>query len=205
MKAKKYENNMVEMSGAVLYNPTLCRETFREKYYMTMISIPRLSGQKDYISVILPGRLLQIKNVSAGDEISIRGQYQSYNERTEEGSHLRLFAHAMEFSDELPLENTNKVFLRGHICKDVIYRKTPLEREIADIFLAVNRTNVKSDYIPCICWGKNAQRAKEMKVGDGILLIGRVQSRQYWKVVDNHRDARIAYEVSASMVKRIQN
>ena len=119
---------------------------------------------------------------------------------------LSVFARELEFieeeSDEL---KSNQIYLDGYICKEPIYRKTPLGREIADLLIAVNRSYGKSDYIPCICWGRNARFASGFEVGSHVEIWGRIQSREYVKKInENETEKRIAYEVSVSKIERFE-
>ena len=140
-----------------------------------------------------------------GSLVIINGQFRSYNRHEEKKNKLVLsvFAREIEFVDEIS-ENarTNQIFLDGYICKEPVYRKTPLGREIADLLLAVNRPYGKSDYIPCICWGRNARYAANFQVGERCLVWGRIQSREYMKrISDENMEKRVAYEVSVSKLE----
>ena len=98
--------------------------------------------------------------------------------------------------------NTIEALGQFRSCKPPIYRKTPLGREIADILLAVNRPYGKSDYIPCISWGRNARFASSFEVGARVRVWGRVQSREYTKKLsETECEKRIAYEVSISKLE----
>ena len=152
-------------------------------------------------------RLLDITQDYVGEYIEIQGQFRSYNRHEEKHNRLVLsvFARELRFIEEdeefLP---TNQIFLDGFICKPPVYRKTPLGREIADVLLAVNRPYGKSDYIPCICWGRNARYASAFMVGGHVLLWGRIQSREYMKrISETESEKRVAYEVSVSKLEYI--
>ena len=142
-----------------------------------------------------------------GEYIRIGGQFRSYNRHEEKKNRLVLsvFAREVEFLDE-EVENakTNQIFLDGYICKPPVYRKTPLGREIADLLLAVNRPYGKSDYIPCICWGRNARYATTFEIGSHVSVIGRIQSREYVKKLsEDEAERRIAYEVSVCKIEEL--
>ena len=133
------------------------------------------------------------------------GQFRSYNRHEENKNKLVLSVFVREVNlleSEDEIQRPNSIFLDGYICKEPVYRKTPLGREIADLLLAVNRPYGKSDYIPCICWGRNARFAESFAIGGHIQLWGRIQSREYQKKIDeNEYEKRIAYEVSVSKME----
>ena len=144
-----------------------------------------------------------------GALISVNGQFRSYNRHEERKNRLVLsvFAREVEFVEEMEESSkTNQIYLDGYICKEPIYRKTPLGREIADLLLAVNRPYGKSDYIPCICWGRNARYANSFKVGERCAVWGRIQSREYMKKIDEENiERRVAFEVSVSKLELLEN
>ena len=169
--------------------------------------VRRLSDSEDRIPVMVSERLLDVTQDYTGRYIEIQGQFRSYNRHEEKRNRLVLsvFARELNFVEEteesVPL---NQIFLDGFICKPPVYRRTPLGREIADMLLAVNRPYGKSDYIPCICWGRNARYASAFAVGGHVLLWGRIQSREYMKRTgDNETERRTAYEVSVSKLEYI--
>lgn len=143
-----------------------------------------------------------------GMMICVNGQFRSYNRHEERRNRLVLsvFAREVEFIDSLEESaKSNMIFLDGYICKEPIYRKTPLGREIADLLLAVNRPYGKSDYIPCICWGRNARYASTFKVGERCSIWGRIQSREYMKKLDEENvERRVAFEVSVSKLELVE-
>lgn len=169
--------------------------------------VRRLSDSEDRIPVMVSERLIDVTQDYTGEYIEIHGQFRSYNRHEEKHNRLVLsvFAREVRFVEE-DEENTpvNQIFMDGFICKPPVYRKTPLGREIADILLAVNRPYGKSDYIPCICWGRNARYASAFAVGGHVLLWGRIQSREYVKrISENQSEKRIAYEVSVSKLEYV--
>lgn len=172
---------------------------------MVDILVRRLSDSADLIPVMISERLIDISRDYVGEYIRIGGQFRSYNRHEEKKNRLVLsvFAREVEFLDE-EVENakTNQIFLDGYICKPPVYRKTPLGREIADLLIAVNRPYGKSDYIPCICWGRNARFASGFEVGGHAQIWGRIQSREYMKKLsETESERRIAYEVSVSKLE----
>jgi primosomal replication protein N len=150
-------------------------------------------------------RLLDVSADYRGSLVVINGQFRSYNRHEEHKNKLVLsvFAREVEFVTEISeTVKTNQIFLDGYVCKEPIYRKTPLGREIADLLLAVNRPYGKSDYIPCICWGRNARYASNFQVGERCLVWGRIQSREYMKKIgEDELEKRVAYEVSVSKLE----
>ena len=176
---------------------------------MVDVLVRRLSNSEDQIPLMISERLLDVTQDYTGEYIMVNGQFRSYNRHEEKKNRLVLsvFVRELEFLDEIDEnEKTNQIFLDGYICKEPIYRKTPLGREIADVLLAVNRSYGKSDYIPCICWGRNARFASGFTVGSHIQIVGRVQSREYVKRIDEENvEHRVAYEVSVSKVDLLEN
>lgn len=163
----------------------------------------------DYINVTISEKLLKTMELVPGDEIEITGQYRSYNNYTGVGNKLILTLFAQDVKSEEQItssENPNKIYLNGFICKPPIYRTTPFGREITDIILAVNRAYGKSDYIPCITWGRNAKYASSLNVGDNIEIWGRIQSREYQKKLSEEDvQTKIAYEISVSKLQMVEN
>lgn len=203
-------NNKVTIMGEIVSGFTFSHEIFGEGFYMMDVRVQRLSGQYDTIPVMVSERLMDINENFVGQYVHINGQYRSYNKHEERKNKLMLsvFARDIEVLTELPESgpNTNSVFLDGYICKEPIYRKTPLGREVADLLLAVNRPYGKSDYIPCICWGRNARYASNFKVGERCTVWGRIQSREYMKKLDeNATEKRIAYEVSVNKLELVED
>ena len=205
MTDKVIENNQVTVMGEIVSDFTFSHEIFGEGFYMVDTRIARLSDYTDIIPVMVSERLIDVTADYKGCLVIINGQFRSYNRHEEKKNKLVLsvFAREIEFVDEIS-ENarTNQIFLDGYICKEPVYRKTPLGREIADLLLAVNRPYGKSDYIPCICWGRNARYAANFQVGERCLVWGRIQSREYMKrISDENMEKRVAYEVSVSKLE----
>ena len=207
------DNNHITLVGKVTSEKRLSHEIYGEKFYVFDLSVPRLSGNCDTIPITISERLLTDKGLPLESKMSVKGQFRSYNSYEGEKNRLVLtvFAKEIEFLEDqdadIPVGKdfvTNEVTLDGYICRKPIYRKTPFGREIADVLLAVNRSYNKSDYIPCIAWGRNAKFCETVAVGTEIKIVGRVQSRQYEK---KHEDGtvenRVAYEVSVSTLEVI--
>ncbi|MBQ8592271.1 MAG: single-stranded DNA-binding protein [Lachnospiraceae bacterium] len=215
MTDKVIENNQVMIMGEVVGDFSFSHEIFGEGFYMVDVEVARLSDSADVIPVMVSERLLDVTQSYIGRYISVTGQFRSYNRHEERKNRLvlSLFAREIEFMDEKDMileieENakTNQIFLDGYICKEPIYRKTPLGREIADLLLAVNRPYGKSDYIPCICWGRNARYASGLEVGTRCKVWGRIQSREYMKkIAEEQLEKRIAFEVSVSKLEIIED
>lgn len=191
--------------GEIVSDFVFSHEIFGEGFYMVDVNVPRLSDSSDVIPLMVSERLIDVGEDYKGLNIMVQGQFRSYNRHEERKNRLVLsvFAREIEFVDETPESSkTNQIYLDGYICKEPIYRKTPLGREIADLLLAVNRPYGKSDYIPCICWGRNARFASNFSVGTRCEIWGRIQSREYMKrLSEDDAEKRIAYEVSVSKLE----
>lgn len=210
MTDKMFENNQVALSGTIATPFTFSHEVFGEGFYVCSIEVPRLSDSTDLIPIMVSERLFNVKENYIGREICVSGQFRSYNRHEENKNRLVLSVFVREISfpelNEDTASKPNYIFLDGYICKPPIYRTTPLGREIADILLAVNRPYSKSDYIPCICWGRNARYAQNFEVGNHVQIWGRIQSREYQKKIsETDYEKRIAYEVSVSKLEYIDS
>lgn len=193
------QNNKVYLRGEVVTEKRFSHEVFGEKFYEMDVKVLRLSGQFDLIPVTISERLIAIKSLSIGTIISVIGQFRSYNKLIDGKSKLMLTVFVREFVNEDFLKNPNNIVLSGYVCKEPIYRTTPFNREISDVLIAVNRAYNKSDYIPCIAWGRNARFVKNLEVGERIALSGRIQSREYQKKIsENEVKTLTAFEVSVS-------
>ena len=206
MSDKIIENNQVTIMGKVATEFSFSHEVFGEGFYMVEVEVKRLSNSEDRIPLMISERLIDVTQDYTGEYIMVHGQFRSYNRHEEQKNRLVLsvFVREISFMEEEPDgTKTNSIWLDGYICKEPIYRKTPLGREIADLLLAVKRPYGKSDYIPCICWGRNARYASGFEVGEHVQLLGRIQSREYVKrISDTETEKRIAYEVSVSKLEK---
>ena len=203
---KGYENNRAFMAGTIVGEVTLDHTLYGETFYLAHLAIPRLSGVMDVLPLVIPGRLMDGAMPREGEAIEMEGQVRSYNRRAGEGSRLMvtLFARSIRLLPEEALVPRNEVALNGYLCKPANYRTTPFSREIADLLLAVNRSYHKSDYLPCIAWGRNARFAQSLSVGGRVFLTGRLQSRVYQKCCEDGAVVeRTTYEVSCSSLERI--
>ena len=210
MNETRIENNKVTLSGEIVSDFEFDHECYGEKFYTAMLASERTSGYRDIIPAMVSERLIDVKADWMGRFVRVSGQFQSYNKHEGERNRLILSVFVREFEEyELPelIEEENHISLDGFICKQPIYRKTPLGREIADILIAVNRPYGKSDYIPCIAWGRNARFAGGLEVGTRLQIFGRIQSRIYHKKMENGEPEpieRTAYEVSVSKLMVVE-
>ena len=210
------ENNYLTLVGKVTGEKKFSHEIYGERFYIFNLSIPRLSGNSDIIPITVSERLIKEDTLQEGNKLLIKGQFRSYNSYENEKNRLILTVFAkdiMEVEENEEEENdivrkdivTNEVVLVGYICKKPIYRQTPFGREIADLLLAVNRAYNKSDYIPCIAWGRNARFCQNLEVGTQVKVVGRVQSRTYEKKhEDGSVETRVAYEVSIGSLEVVE-
>ena len=208
MSEKVMENNRVTVIGTIVSDFTFSHAVFGEGFYLVDLSVNRLSEQADVIPLMVSERLMDVTRDYRGCTIEADGQFRSYNrhEGVKNRLVLSVFVREVQFLEEFTdYTKTNQIFLDGYICKEPIYRKTPLGREIADLLVAVNRPYRKSDYIPCIAWGRNARFASGFSVGTRIQIWGRVQSREYTKKLsETECEKRTAYEVSVSKLECCQ-
>jgi len=208
MADKVIENNQVSITGEIASGFVFSHEVFGEGFYILDLLVKRLSDSADIIPVMISERLIDVTQDFQGEYIQVAGQFRSYNRHEEKKNRLVLTVFAREISfveEEEDKMKTNQIILDGYICKNPIYRKTPLGREIADMLIAVNRPYGKSDYIPCICWGRNARFASGFEIGGHVQVWGRIQSREYMKKMEGEvTEKRIAYEVSVSKLEYIE-
>ena len=208
MADKILENNQVSIVGEIISDFQYSHEVYGEGFYMVEVAVSRLSNFSDYIPLMISERLIDTSQSYIGQKVYVTGQFRSYNRHEELKNRLVLsvFVREIEFIEEETEEmKSNQILLDGYICKDPIYRKTPLGREIADLLIAVNRSYGKSDYIPCICWGRNARFAARFEVGVHVQIWGRIQSREYVKRLNEDEvEKRTAYEVSVSKIEYME-
>ena len=208
MTDKVIENNQVTIMGEIVSDFCYSHEIFGEGFYLVDVSVKRLSESYDIIPLMVSERLIDVNGDYKGMNIAVTGQFRSYNRHEERKNRLVLsvFAREIAFVEEVEESaKSNQIYLDGYICKEPIYRKTPLGREIADVLLAVNRPYGKSDYIPCICWGRNARYANQFKVGERCAIWGRIQSREYMKKLSEAEiEKRVAFEVSVSKLELME-
>lgn len=201
MNYEQMNNNKVYLKGIVISEPKFSHEVCEEKFFEVNFEVKRLSNATDIIPVIISEKLLINNNFSVGNEVAIRGQYRSYNSQEDNKSKLILNVFAREIVEIQENENPNTIELTGFICKPSIFRVTPFKREICDVLIAVNRAYNKSDYLPCIAWGRNARFVKDLKVGEKVNIVGRIQSREYQKKIsDTETITKTAYEISITQI-----
>ncbi len=197
------ENNSIYIAGKITEECEFSHEVYGEGFYLFKISSERLSDNEDILPITVSERLIDKQSLTLGTRVEVIGQLRSYNNYGNKKNKLVLtiFAREINLLEEDTEQNPNQIFLNGFICKPPVYRKTPFGREISDILVAVNRAYNKSDYIPCIAWGRNARYLSNLSVGENIKIWGRVQSRKYQKKVEDTVEERIAYEVSISKIE----
>jgi len=201
------EDNEARIVGFVASDLEFSHEVHTEGFYRFIIMSDRLSDNKDTIIVTISERILADVELTVGAKIEVTGQFRSYNNYTGKGNKLilTLFARDLRMCDDCE-KCENEIYLNGYICKPVVYRVTPFGREIADVLIAVNRAYNKSDYIPCIAWGRNAKFVSTLSVGANIRLWGRMQSRDYQKrLSDEETVTKTAYEVSVSKLEAVKS
>ena len=198
---EQLNNNRVYLSGTVESTPKLSHETFGEAFYEVNLLVPRLPNHLDRVPITVSEKLLVGGRFDIGKYVCIKGQFRSYNKMEDGKSKLMLTVFVREVCDFEEDMNPNVIEITGYICKEPIYRTTPFSREICDVLVAVNRAYNKSDYLPCIAWGRNAKFVSELGVGTKVLIVGRIQSREYQKHTETGEVLnKIAYEVSINKI-----
>ncbi len=193
------KNNKVYLMGEIVSEAKFSHEVYGEGFYEFYVRVLRLSGQADVLPVTVSERLIRGHDLKPGSVLCALGQFRSYNKLEGGRSRLMLTVFVREIVEPASSKNPNSIVLSGYVCKPPVYRTTPFNREIADLLLAVNRAYNKSDYIPCIAWGRNARFVQNLKVGDRLALSGRIQSREYQKRLSEEETVTMtAYEVSVS-------
>ncbi|MBC8530754.1 single-stranded DNA-binding protein [Gehongia tenuis] len=198
-----YERNSIVLQGTLVETPAFSHRVYGEGFYELRMEVPRLSGQVDLLPLTVSERMMEGVDLSPGREMGVSGQVRSYNKILKGVSRLIITVFVRDFLEPGGTA-VNQVELTGTLCKPPVYRMTPLNREISDLLLAVNRLGNKSDYIPSIAWGRNARFAGGLKVGEHIHLEGRLQSRVYQKVLEDRVVERTAYEVSVSYLQLLE-
>ena len=188
--------NQIILRGTLASLPQFSHENHNRRFFRFLLEVPRLSGAVDTLPVIAEESILNAADLSGGDMLTVGGQIRSHNIRSDGRRHLLIFV----FASTLVCENgepKNEVVLEGSLCREPTYRRTPLGREICDVMLAVPRAFKRADYLPCILWGRCAQEVSVYPVGTPLRLTGRLQSREYIKLIDGVAEQRTAYEISA--------
>ncbi len=208
MENTYFENNKAQLTGIIDSELEFSHMIYGEKFYLFKLKVPRLSDKFDLINITISERFFTTRRPEINNFIKVNGQFRSYNNFSNVGNRLMLtvFVKEIEYIDNADIsQNPNNIFLDGYICKKPVYRTTPFMREITDILLAVNRSYNKSDYIPCIAWGRNAKYAESFAVGTNLRIWGRIQSREYQKRInDEDFETKTAYEISINKFEVIK-
>jgi single-stranded DNA-binding protein len=199
-------SNFIDIGGRICSEFVFSHEIYSEGFYRFDLEVERLSGSADILPVTVSERIIDRTVMLVGSNIRVTGQIRSYNNYVEADRKnklvLTVFARDIEILNAPTDVSPNEVFLNGYLCKPPVYRTTPFGREIADMLVAVNRSYNKSDYIPCIAWGRNARFAGKLLVGENVRIWGRMQSRIYQKKRDDGEVLeKVAYEVSVAKVE----
>lgn len=196
-------NNKVKLTGMIVSEPEFSYEVYGEQFFNLFLEVKRISGVADIVPLTISERLFNLEDKCTGTVVRVSGQFRSFNKHEENKNRLVLSVFIREIERVVnDYDEENEIEIDGFVCKDPVYRKTPLGREIADILFAVNRSYGKSDYIPCIVWGRNAVYASGLPVGTHLKITGRIQSRKYIKrYLDGAEEERTAYEVSVSKIE----
>ena len=198
------KNNKVNISGEVVSELKFSHSIYNEGFYEFDLKVVRLSDSFDIIPITISERILQEFPIKVGDKISGSGQFRSYNKLEDGKSKLMLTVFLREVYPYSENDNPNFIEITGYVCKEPVFRTTPFKREISDVLLAVNRCYNKSDYLPCIAWGRNARFVKNFNVGDKVVVQGRIQSREYQKKINDELVTKVAYEVSLNKIELIK-
>lgn len=193
----EYIINQVRLCGTMETAPGFSHENHGRQFYSFVLGVERLSGTVDRLRILADLELLEQADCAWGERVLVTGQIRSYNQISDTGRHLiiSVYANGLELTDEAP---DNQVQLTGVLCRDPVYRRTPLGREICDGMLAVSRPCRRTDYLPCIFWGRTAREMARLTSGARISLTGRLQSREYTKLLEDGSSLRrTAYEISA--------
>ena len=204
---KLLTNNEVRLEGVVDSAPEYSHEIYGEGFCKLCLKVPRLSDNYDSVILTISERMISDFDLYQGRLVQVEGQFRSYNNYSDEGNKLVLTVFVKKIYDMTEdFESPNSIYLNGYICKPPVYRTTPFGREICDVLIAVNRQYGKSDYIPCITWGRNAKFTGNLEVGTNIKIWGRIQSRDYKKKISEDEFAeKTAYEVSVTKLEVVKN
>ena len=198
------KNNKVFIAGEVVSEPKFSHQVFDEKFFEFDLKVTRLSDSFDIIPITISEKLLLGNDVMVGSKICGNGQFRSYNKLEDGRSKLLLTVFLREITPYIESENPNYIEITGYVCKEPVFRTTPFKREISDVLLAVNRSYNKSDYLPCIAWGRNARFVKNFNIGDKVMVTGRIQSRDYQKKINDEFVTKTAYEVSLNRIELVK-
>ena len=200
----EHTNNQITLRGTLVDLPAFSHENHGRRFYRFYLEVPRLSGTVDILPVVAEKHILNEIDLSGGEMLTVSGQIRTHNSRSDGVRRLLIFVYALKIVAE-DGEPINDVQLDGLICKEPVYRRTPLGRDICDMMLAVPRGFHRADYLPCILWGRTAQEMADCCVRDQVRIVGRLQSRVYTKVTENGTEERTAYEVSALTAQMLES
>lgn len=198
------KNNKLIVAGKIISEPVFNHEVFGEKFYIINLEVNRLSTLSDVLPMMISDRLIEFSQLPVGQYIKIKGELRSFNKHEHKQNRLllSLFVREIKLIEETEEIQPNYICIDGYICKPPLFRVTPRGREITDVLIAVNRSYNKSDYIPCICWGRNARYVGRLPIGSRVKMWGRIQSREYSKKIDeNNTLHRVVYEVSVNKLE----
>ena len=195
--------NTITLRGTLLALPKPSHSNHGKCFYRFTLEVPRLSGAVDLLPVVAEESLIMELDPTAGDMLTVTGQVRSHNQRSEDGRHLLIFVFATSITVECG-EPLNEVYLKGPLCREPTYRRTPLGREICDAMLAVPRAFHRADYLPCIIWGRTAQDISSCHTRDVVTIYGRLQSRIYTKITPDGAQDRTTYEISAMRAEHLE-
>lgn len=200
---KNFCANEVVLSGKVVEAPKHHHTIYDCEYFQLYVSSLRNSGTEDRLPVIVSKEKLEDLKLECGQYVRIKGDYRSYNDNENKKLVLYVFAKNIELCEK---EDANTISFEGYVCRKGDLRVTPLgKKRILDLMIATNRSSNKSSYIPCIVWGLNEENAKKIFVGEKLHLDGRLQSREYQKVLENgDAETRTAYEVSVRQFSKCE-
>jgi single-stranded DNA-binding protein len=198
------KNNKVFISGEVVSDPKFSHQVYDENFFEFDLKVTRLSDSFDIIPITISEKLLLGNDVMVGSKICGNGQFRSYNKLEDGRSKLLLTVFLREITPFIESENPNYIEITVYVCKEPVFRTTPLKREISDVLLAVNRSYNKSAYLPCIAWGRNARFVKNFNIGDKVMVTGRIQSRDYQKKINDEFVTKTAYEVSLNRIELVK-
>ena len=195
--------NTITLRGSLDGLPQFSHENHGLRFCRFTMEVSRLSGAIDLLPVVAEERLLGCIDPTAGEMLTVTGQIRSHNQRVEGVRRLMIFVFAATITVE-DGDPINDVILEGPLCREPVFRRTPLGREICDAMLAVPRAFHRADYLPCILWGRTAQEVSQCHVRDRIRIYGRLQSRIYTKLTEDGPIDRTAYEISALTAEVLQ-
>lgn len=190
-------SNQVNLVGSIVSELVYSHSLYGETFYILTLSVKRQSGKSDLIPLLVSDRLIDVNKSLMGQSVYVRGEFRSHNQHDTDKNRVKLYVFVNSLELLSVADNVNDVYLEGYICKTPTYRHTPLGREISDVTLAVNRAFNKSDYIPCIVWGRNAYYVRNLNAGDRVRMAGRIQSREYTK----DGECKTAYELSVNLIE----